>query len=293
MRRDPPRRPAPGFLDACKRQKNVELNVLAKALRFEQRRGRRHACTWTDGERIEGCALIGADGLWSRIRNQLLGDGKPRVSGHIAYRAVLPRADVPEDLWQNNVVLWAGPNAPFVHYPLRRGELYNLVAVFHSDQYEEGWNVYGDRSCSSRTSTAKRRRCCACWRRSTPGACGCCATASRCASGRAGASRCSATPRTRRCNTWRRAPTWRSRTRWCSPPTSSCRARDLRKRRSGLPGRALSAHRAGADHLALLRRPVPRRRRHRRIARPRAHGPHARSSPMTASPGSMTAREPR
>jgi len=57
---------------------------------------------------------------------------------------VLPRAEVPDDLWQNNVVLWAGPKTHLVHYPLRRGELYNLVAVFHSDRYEEGWDVYGD-----------------------------------------------------------------------------------------------------------------------------------------------------
>ena len=41
------------------------------------------------------------------------------------------------------MVLWAGPRTHFVHYPLRRGELYNLVAVFHSDRYEEGWNAEG------------------------------------------------------------------------------------------------------------------------------------------------------
>jgi len=131
------------FLDACKGEKNVELNVLAKALHFEEG-GARVTLQMESGERIEGCALIGADGLWSRVRNQLLGDAKPRVSGHIAYRAVLPRDEVPADLWQNNVVLWAGPKTHLVHYPLRRGELYNLVAVFHSDRYEEGWNVYGD-----------------------------------------------------------------------------------------------------------------------------------------------------
>ncbi|CAN0223757.1 unnamed protein product [Phaeothamnion confervicola] len=94
-----------------------------------------------DGNSVEGDALIGCDGLWSRIRQSIVGDGKPVVSGHIAFRAVLPRKEVPDDLWGPDVVLWAGPRTHLVHYPLRRGELYNLVAVFHSDRYEEGWNV--------------------------------------------------------------------------------------------------------------------------------------------------------
>jgi salicylate hydroxylase len=97
------------------------------------------------GERAEGRALIGCDGMWSQIRERIVGDGKPRVSGHVAYRAVLKRADVPKDLWRPDVVLWAGPRTHFVHYPLRRGELYNLVAVFHSDHYEEGWNAEGSK----------------------------------------------------------------------------------------------------------------------------------------------------
>ena len=131
------------LLDACVAEKRIELLTQKKGERFEDLRDRVRLHL-DGGERVEGCALIGADGLWSRIRAQLLADGKPRVSGHIAYRAVLPRAEVPDDLWQNNVVLWAGPKTHLVHYPLRRGELYNLVAVFHSDRYEEGWDVYGD-----------------------------------------------------------------------------------------------------------------------------------------------------
>jgi salicylate hydroxylase len=98
------------------------------------------------GEQIKGRALIGCDGMWSKIRDRIVGDGKPRVSGHIAYRAVLEKAEVPEDLWRPDVVLWAGPRTHLVHYPLRRGELYNLVAVFHSDRYEEGWNTEADAS---------------------------------------------------------------------------------------------------------------------------------------------------
>jgi len=131
------------LLEACRAENNVELNEKRKGASFEDR-GDRVVLRMEDGEAIEGECLVGCDGLWSRVRAQILGDGKPRVSGHIAYRAVLPRAEVPGDLWQNNVVLWAGPKTHLVHYPLRRGELYNLVAVFHSDRYEEGWDVYGD-----------------------------------------------------------------------------------------------------------------------------------------------------
>ncbi|MSP96161.1 MAG: 3-hydroxybenzoate 6-monooxygenase [Betaproteobacteria bacterium] len=131
------------FLEACAIEPNIELRVAKKVLRYADD-GARVVLHLEGGETAEGCALIGCDGLWSKVREQLLGDGAPRVSGHIAYRAVLPRADVPEDLWQNNVVLWAGPKTHLVHYPLRRGELYNLVAVFHSDRYEEGWDVFGD-----------------------------------------------------------------------------------------------------------------------------------------------------
>jgi salicylate hydroxylase len=78
------------------------------------------------------------------LRERIVGDGKPRVSGHIAYRAVLPIGEVEEEYRPSSVVLWAGPKTHLVHYPLRRGELFNLVAVFHSDRYEEGWNVFGD-----------------------------------------------------------------------------------------------------------------------------------------------------
>jgi len=131
------------MLEACRKEPNITLSVNAKGLRYEDH-GHKVTLHLEGGEAVGGAALVGADGLWSMVRAQLLKDGKPRVSGHIAYRAVLPRAEVPADLWQDNVVLWAGPKTHLVHYPLRRGELYNLVAVFHSDRYEEGWDVFGD-----------------------------------------------------------------------------------------------------------------------------------------------------
>jgi salicylate hydroxylase len=130
------------FLDVCKTSNLIALENNQRVDSYEDH-GDHVTVNLADGSRAEGRALIACDGMWSAIRERIVGDGKPRVSGHIAYRAVLKRADVPDDLWRPDVVLWAGPRTHFVHYPLRRGELYNLVAVFHSDHYEEGWNAEG------------------------------------------------------------------------------------------------------------------------------------------------------
>ena len=131
------------FLNACKAQPNINLRVNARVESFEQLADGVQA-RLADGEVVEGSALIGADGMWSKIREVVVGDGKPRVSGHIAYRAVLKREDVPAHLWSDDVLLWGGEKTHLVHYPLRRGELFNLVAVFHSNKYDEGWNSFGD-----------------------------------------------------------------------------------------------------------------------------------------------------
>ena len=131
------------FLRACQASNLISLETDQRVDDFEDS-GESVMITLNSGERAEGSALIGCDGMWSRTREKIIGDGRPRVSGHIAYRAVLPRDQVPDDLWRPDVVLWAGPRTHFVHYPLRRGTLYNLVAVFHSDRYVEGWNAEAD-----------------------------------------------------------------------------------------------------------------------------------------------------
>ena len=130
------------YLRACQGNNLVSLENNRKVEDFTDE-GDAVSLRLEGGEEVRGCALIGCDGMWSRIRGKIIGDGAPLVSGHIAYRAVLKRADVPDDLWRPDVVLWAGPKTHFVHYPLRRGALYNLVAVFHSDRYVEGWNTEG------------------------------------------------------------------------------------------------------------------------------------------------------
>jgi 2-polyprenyl-6-methoxyphenol hydroxylase-like FAD-dependent oxidoreductase len=130
------------YLKACQGSNLISLETSRRVDDFADH-GDSVTIQLEGGEEARGCALIGCDGMWSKIRQKVVGDGAPRVSGHIAYRAVLKREEVPDDLWSPDVMLWAGPKTHFVHYPLRRGTLYNLVAVFHSDRYVEGWNTEG------------------------------------------------------------------------------------------------------------------------------------------------------
>ena len=134
------------LLEACEALPSlVKLETGAKLQDFDDD-GARVRVLLEDGRVVEGCALIGADGLWSKVREKLVNDGPPRVSGHIAYRGVLNYDDVPEEMRWNSATLWAGPKNHLVHYPLRRNELFNLVAVFHSDRYQEGWDLSGDKT---------------------------------------------------------------------------------------------------------------------------------------------------
>jgi 2-polyprenyl-6-methoxyphenol hydroxylase-like FAD-dependent oxidoreductase len=131
------------LLDACKASPLIGLETSCLVTDFEDN-GRRVRVATGEGKFRDTPALIAADGLWSAARAKLIGDGPPRVSGHISYRSVLKPSDVPENLRRNDMVLWAGPKCHMVHYPLRGGELFNLVATFHSNRYEEGWNSFGD-----------------------------------------------------------------------------------------------------------------------------------------------------
>lgn len=88
------------------------------------------------GERVRGAALVAADGLRSRIRQQMLGDEPPRVSGHTTYRSVIALEQMPEDLRWNAATLWAGPKCHLVHYPLSGWKAFNLAITCHNDPAE-------------------------------------------------------------------------------------------------------------------------------------------------------------
>jgi salicylate hydroxylase len=123
------------LLRACRAEPRVMLRTGAEVAGYVQEGGSVTALL-PGGEQVRGAALIGADGLWSRIRGQLVGDGPPRVSGHTTYRSVIPTEQMPEALRWNAATLWAGPKCHVVHYPLQGWKTFNLVVTCHDDAAE-------------------------------------------------------------------------------------------------------------------------------------------------------------
>ncbi len=123
------------FLRACRESALVELRTGAEVTGYAQAGGGVHALL-KGGERVAGRALVGADGLYSKVREQLVGDGAPRVTGHTTYRSVIPTDEMPEDLRWNAATLWAGPKCHIVHYPLSGWKVFNLVVTYHNNAPE-------------------------------------------------------------------------------------------------------------------------------------------------------------
>ena len=118
------------LLDACRAMSDVDIAVSVTVTDFQDH-GDGVTVRCEDGSLIEGCALIAADGLRSRVREQIVGDGEPRPVGYVAHRTTVDMKLVPSALpFQEEVVLWAGPGCHVVHYPLRERSLFNVVAVF-------------------------------------------------------------------------------------------------------------------------------------------------------------------
>jgi salicylate hydroxylase len=91
-----------------------------------------------------GVALIGADGMWSAVRDRLGRHHAPRFAHRTAWRALVPADSVPQPFREPLVHLWLGEDAHLVHYPVKDGKLINMVAVVHDDWREPGWSAPGE-----------------------------------------------------------------------------------------------------------------------------------------------------
>ncbi len=94
----------------------------------------------------EPSALIGADGLWSRVRRQGWSGDAPHSTGHWAYRALLPTRLLSARWREPLVRVWMAPGLHAVHYPVRCGEWLNLVVLVEAPEHaaQSGWDAQRD-----------------------------------------------------------------------------------------------------------------------------------------------------
>ncbi len=98
------------------------------------------------GERIVADILIGADGVKSAIREQMLGPEAPRFTGCVAWRAVVPMSQLGHLAPPPSACVWVGEGKHAVTYRIRRGELANFVGVVERDDWRhESWTEKGAR----------------------------------------------------------------------------------------------------------------------------------------------------
>src|SRR3979490_1433718 len=96
------------------------LPISSKELVSFEDRGGVVVARFSDGSEYQGHAMIGADGLRSRVRETLMDDGPPKPAGHVTYRGVVPLDQVRDQSHFDDMVIWIGPNLHFVQYRLRR-----------------------------------------------------------------------------------------------------------------------------------------------------------------------------
>ncbi|MDQ0253311.1 salicylate hydroxylase [Evansella vedderi] len=130
------------LLNACRNHKNIQLLTNKQVQAVDHINNKEIKVSCGDNTEYIAEAVIGADGLWSNTR-KLVADDKPICSEYVAYRGAIPISEISEDIGMDDVIMWIAPNLHLVQYPIRRGELYNQVAVFKSFHYKENSDEWG------------------------------------------------------------------------------------------------------------------------------------------------------
>jgi len=132
------------LIDAVRALKPDAIHLDARCTGFDDD-GSTITLHLANGDSVSGDALIGADGVHSRIRNILCGDDKPEFTGCMAWRGLVPAEKLPPHMRRNVGVNWVGPGGHVVNYLLRRGEIFNFVGVVERDWRVESWTEKGTR----------------------------------------------------------------------------------------------------------------------------------------------------
>jgi salicylate hydroxylase len=97
---------------------------------------------FTNGKTYTSDVLIGCDGGASKVRACVFGDEVVNYTGQVAFRALLPMANVPASIQEHPFAMFVGVNRFLLHYPLRHRTIMNVIAVGREPLWQgEGWRI--------------------------------------------------------------------------------------------------------------------------------------------------------
>jgi len=97
-----------------------------------------------NGTTVMADVVIGADGIHSVVRRELLGPEEPRFSGSSAWRGLVPAAQVADLNLPVSSTVVMGPGRHFVYYFVAAGRLVNWVGVAPTATWTlESWTAPG------------------------------------------------------------------------------------------------------------------------------------------------------
>ncbi len=134
------------LLDAAALRPRLDLRLGARVEAVDQEAGRAFVHL-KGGGIVAGDAVIGCDGIHSKIRAALWGEDLPRFIGQAAWRGLAAAERLPAGAATPIAGVWTGPDRHFVHYPVRGGALINMVGVVEQRRWRtESWTAQADRS---------------------------------------------------------------------------------------------------------------------------------------------------
>ncbi|AGF72550.1 salicylate hydroxylase [Corynebacterium halotolerans YIM 70093 = DSM 44683] len=97
---------------------------------------------FADGDTVEADLVIGADGVRSRLRRELLGYDDAQFSGCHGWRGVVPPEQIPSLPDPESIQFWMGPDGHLLHYPIGNGDQNFLLVRRHDGPWaEKSWVV--------------------------------------------------------------------------------------------------------------------------------------------------------
>ncbi len=126
------------LLAAVKAQPSIEIYTDHKFITYSQDETSITA-EMENGQRFEGRLLVGADGIWSRVRQMIDKQAVPSSTGYIAWRALVDDDKVTALFDAYFTQVWLGPDSHLVHYPVSGGRQHNFVAVTKGEARPRSW----------------------------------------------------------------------------------------------------------------------------------------------------------